>query len=193
MKKLTRPAVAGAKLLAVLSVAALAACSLPNKPATQAATLASKPISNGEILQIMETVNMGEIKQAELAVQRSTNPAVRDLAQMIIRDHTALSQRIMSVSQSTGTKLDGSPLATGLRLQATEIADDLTKLSGQKFDCTYLQKQAEQHALTVKTARDQLLPAASQPQVRDLVSGALPSLEQHGQHAQRVRTSIGSC
>ncbi|HEV2611692.1 MAG TPA: DUF4142 domain-containing protein [Noviherbaspirillum sp.] len=170
-----------------------AACSLPNKPVTQAAAVASKPITDGEILQIMSTVNEGEIKQARIAMERSTNPAVREAAQRIITDHTAMDKQIASLSTSTGIKPDDSPLNSGLRMQANSIAENLTKLSGTKLDCTYFEKQAEQHALTVKTVRGQLMPAANRPEVRSFLTASLPALEHHQQTAQAARSALPAC
>lgn len=171
----------------------LAACSLPNKPVTTAATMASKPISDGEILQVLQTINEGEIKQAHVALQRSTNQQVRTTAQHIISDHNALNQQLVSIMPAVGAKPDESMLSRGLRMQTNAIAEDLTGMSGQKLDCTYLQKQVEQHALSINTIRNQLLPSAKDPHVKAILGKAIPALEQHQQMAQTRLSSIGSC
>jgi putative membrane protein len=155
------------------------ACSLPNAPATKAAAAMSQPYSSGEILQVIETVNNAEIKQAGIALQRSQTPMVRKVAQLIIQDHKLSNQRIANIAQATGAQLDGTVLSTGLRTQGNEIAENLTNLSGKDLDCTYLQKQIEQHALVLRTVREQLLPSAEQPQVRELLTTAVPKLEAH--------------
>lgn len=180
-------------VLAAAVAVGIAGCSLPSKPTTKAAAIASKPISDGEILQVLQTVSEGEIKQAKVAVQGASSEGVRDVAQHIIKDHQAMNERVMSLSQATGIKLNDSPLDTGIRLQANEIAEDLAELSGQKFDCAYLQKQVEQHTLTIKTARSTLLPAADNAQVKELLNATLPILEQHEQHAQKSLTALGQC
>lgn len=193
MKTSLRARSAGSALALMTISLALAGCSLPNKPATQAAAIASKPISGGEILQVLRTVNEGEIKQARVAMERSTNPAVRDAAQRIIKDHTDIEQRITSLSSSTGIKPDDSPLSSGIRMQANALAENLTKLSGTRLDCTYFEKQEEQHALTIKTVRSQLMPAADRAEIRNLLTATLPSLEHHQQMAKAARAKLSGC
>jgi putative membrane protein len=166
------------------------ACSLPNAPATKAAAAISQPYSSGEILQVIETVNNAEIKQAGIALQRSQTPAIREVAQLIIQDHRLSNQRIASIAQGAGAQLEGSVLNTGLRTQSNEIAENLANLSGRELDCTYLQKQVEQHALVLRTVREQLLPSAEQPQVRELLTMATPKLEAHLEASRAHRAHL---
>jgi predicted outer membrane protein len=176
-------------LIAALALTA-SACSLPNAPATKAAAAMSQPYSSGEILQVLQTVNNAEIKQAGIVMQRSNTPAVQEVAQLIIQDHKMSNQRIASVAQATSVKMDESVLSTGIRTQGNEIADNLTGLSGRELDCTYLQKQIEQHALVLRTVREQLLPGAEQPQVRELLMAAAPKLEKHLEAARGHRAHL---
>ena len=177
-------------LTAVALTLTASACSLPNAPVTKAAAAMSQPYSSGEILQVLHTVNNVEIKQAGVALQRSDHPMVQQVAKLIIQDHSVSNQRIESVAQTTNVKLDESLLSTGLRTQGNEIAENLANLSGQNFNCTYLQKQIEQHALVLRTVREQLLPSASQPQVQELLTIAVPKLEAHLKTAQGHRAHL---
>lgn len=166
------------------------ACSLPNAPATKAAATMSKPYSSGEILHVLQTVNDAEIKQAGIVLQRSNTSSVKEVAQMIMQDHKRSNQRLESVAETAGVKLEGSVLNTGLRAQGNEIAENLTGLSGRELDCTYLQKQAEQHELVLKTVREQLLPGAEQPQVRELLTMSTPRLEAHLEASREHRSRL---
>lgn len=170
----------------------LSACSLPNSTATKTAAKASGSFSDGEILQVLQTLNEGEIAQAQLATQKSNNREIQETAEHIIRDHTQNNQRIQSMAQS-GMKLEKSPLSRGLELQTEEIREDLAELSGTEFECTYLEKQIEQHQLALDTVRSELLPDAESPQVRRLLTNTAPGLQQHLQSAQETRNSIPQC
>lgn len=183
----------GTVLLTVALATGISACSTPNAPATKAAATMSKPISDGEILQVLHTLNTGEIKQAQLAFQRPTLPEVQRTASMIIKDHTASNQRIASIAKESNIKLDESPLSRGLQLQMNQIADNLAKQSGSEFECTFLKKQVEQHALSLDTVRNQLMPAAKDTKVKELLTAAAPSLDSHRQAAQKSLASIPEC
>lgn len=162
----------------------VSACSMPNMTATQKAAQMSKPIHAGEILSVMHAVNNGEIKQAGVALQRSNDPHVLYLAQLLVQDHMASNQRLAALAKSTGTSMDESVLSQGMRTQAQEVMERVAQLSGKEFDCTFLQKQVEQHALTLKTIQEHLLPSATQTEVKDLLVMAAPRLEHHMKMAQ---------
>jgi putative membrane protein len=180
----------GTVLLPVALVLGISACNLPNEPITHAAAEMSEPITSGQILQVLYALNQGEIEQAELALQRSSNPEVYKTAQLIIKDHMVSNQRIVAIAQAIGVELEESPLSQGMQLQAGAIKEGLEALSGAEFDRAYLENQVELHALALETARSQLLPNAQDPQVKYLLMTAAPKLELHRQEAQESHASL---
>ena len=168
----------------------LAACTAPNPSATQRAAEASQPIHAGEILTIMHIVNNGEIKQAGQALQRSDDPYVLYLAQLIVQDHMASNQRIAALAQTTGATADSSVLGQTLRTQAIDVMEGAAKLTGKEFDCNFLQKQIEQHATTLKTLHEQLLPSATDPQVKEFLVSSAPRLHHHMKVAQDYQIGL---
>lgn len=178
-----------ALLIGALGVGA-AACSMPNRPMTSAAAEASERMDSGEILQVLHTINDGEIKQAQLALQKSDDPQVQATARMIIKDHSISNQRITALTDTTGANLKPSPLNQDIQAQASKIEDELTELSGAEFDRTYLQKQVELHEVALDTVRTELLPSAQDPRVRRLLSETTPKLERHQQEAEESYASI---
>lgn len=168
----------------------ISACTTPNPSATQQAAELSKPIHAGEILTIMHTINNGEIKQAGQALQRSDDPYVLYLAQLIVQDHMASNQRIAALAQTTGVNMDSSVLAQSMRTQAIDVMEGAAKLTGREFDCKFLQKQIEQHALTLKTLHEHLLPSATEPQVKEFLVSAAPRLQHHMKVAQDYQIGL---
>lgn len=70
-------------LLMLSCVLGLTACNLPNDRVTQAAAAVSGSFSSGEILQVLQVLNTGEIRQAELANARSSNRSIQNSARQI--------------------------------------------------------------------------------------------------------------
>jgi putative membrane protein len=190
MKAATSPIRVGGVLLVGALSLGITACSLPNEPVTTAAAEASEPMSSGEILRVLRVINNGEIEQARLALRKSDNPRVQETAQRIIQDHTASNQRIASVANTTGARMEESPLSQGIQGQASEIREQLAELSGAEFDRAYLQNQVELHEVALDTVRSQLLPNAEDPQVRQLMAAAAPTLQQHLQEAEQSYASL---
>src|SRR5690606_11646709 len=175
-----------APILAITVVLGIGACSLPNKTVTEAAAASSEPYSDGEILQVIRTLNDGEIAQARLAMEQAENPAVRDVAQMIVRDHERNNQRVEELVRTLNIELNGSPLNGGLRMQANQIREELADLSGTEFDCTYLRKQAELHELALETVQSRLIPDAEERMVKSHLEDTAKALQQHHRASQQA-------
>ena len=164
----------------------LSACSLPSEPLTEAAAEASQPYEAGEILQELHAINAGEIALAQLALQKSQDPQVQQTARLIIRDHTALDQRVAALAEAQGVEMDTTLLSQGTRAQVALIEAQLRQLSGPAFEREYLARNVELHEIALDTVRTDLLPAAEAPQLRDLLTDAIPQLEQHLQQARQA-------
>ena len=176
----------GFKNMAVVSVLALglSACGTQGTQESKStAGLASGPLLAGEILNIMHTVNNGEIKQAGLALQRSSDPYVLYLAQLLVQDHMAMNQRVAGLAVASGVKMEESVLSRNMQTQIDDVLEGGARLYGKDFDCTFLKKQADQHAMTLKTIHDQLLPSATTAEVKELLTSAAPRLEHHRKQA----------
>jgi predicted outer membrane protein len=153
--------------------------------ATETAAQEAEPMNTGEILHVLQTINDGEINHAQLAVQKSDNPEVQQTAQTIIQDHRDLNERIDTIARDTGAEMTETDLSRTIETQVSQIQDQLTELSGQEFDQEFLRRQIQLHELSIMTARDELMPSATEPQVRDLLTDASDHLEQHLEVAQR--------
>src|SRR3954470_1052442 len=62
----------------------------PAVPAT--GTVPMTKLSDGQIAQILATVDTAEIEQAQLALDHATDPNVRDFATHMVEQHTAAKQ-----------------------------------------------------------------------------------------------------
>ncbi|MEH6665734.1 MAG: DUF4142 domain-containing protein [Brevundimonas sp.] len=90
--------------------------------------------------------DMYEIQAAEMALERSQNAQVRELAQMIHDDHTAASQRMQAIVQ--GGDFDAE-LPTELDERRQGMIDNLR--DAENFDEVYIDQQVAAHeeALTL--------------------------------------------
>lgn len=174
-------------LLVLVTALGLGACaSKAPAPAKQA----GQPLLSGEILHIIHTVNNGEIKQAGQALQKSDNPYVLYLAQLMVQDHMALNQRIDSVAQASGARLEDSVVSRAIQTKAKDALEIGSRLTGRSFDCTYLQQQVDQHATTMKIIRDQLLPSATAAEIKELLLASAPRIEHHMKAAQDYQIGL---
>jgi len=183
----------GSRNILALSALALmlAACGTPRPSDTRSmAAIETQPLLTGEILNILHVVNNGEIKQAGLALQRSSNPYVLYMARLLVQDHMALNQRVAALASASGAQMEESVLSRTIHTQTNDILEDDAKLSGKEFDCTFLKNQAEQHAMVGQLIREQLLPSATTPEVKEFLASSAPRLEYHRKQALDYYTGL---
>lgn len=166
---------------ALLSLAMLlSACGMTEeKPAEPVA------LSDAEIIHAFNTLNAAEIRQAQLALQKSDNLQVQETARQIIIDHTAMTRRAQTLAQEAGLQPQPNPVSEQIQQRAQQATEELVALSGTDFDRAYLQKQMQLHQTAVDTVQQKLLPDAQNPELIRMLTAASPMLEQHLIEARR--------
>lgn len=125
--------------------------------------------------------NKAEIAAAQMALDKSNDPTVRNFAQQVINDHRQAEERLQALAQRKGVDITTTPS------QASRSASwELGKLSGTQFNNQYF---AINHAAHMKTVASFQHAAANadDPDVRQFAQQMLPTLQSHmrqaGQHA----------
>ncbi len=170
-------------MLAALLLA-LSGCAKMEHGGAETAAQEPEGMNDAAILGVLQTLNDGEIAQAQLALQTSQNPDVLETAQLILDAHRASNADIARTAKSLGIQPRQTPLSDTLRQQAMKMRDELARLSGEEFDQAYLQGQVELHEIALDTVEEQLLPYAQDPLVIGLLRASTPELERHQEVAE---------
>ncbi|QDG54545.1 DUF4142 domain-containing protein [Persicimonas caeni] len=147
----------------------------PSEPTAQQ----MQAMDSGQILYVLQTVNDAEISQARMAMRRSQNPEIQTTAEMIIADHQALNQRIQDVAEQTDAQMSESQLSRDISNKVSQVEQRLEGLSGEEFDREFMRSQVELHDIALSTAQNELMPAAQDAQVQQVLSDASTRFEQH--------------
>ena len=107
--------------------------------------------SGQEYVDLAGATDLFEIEAARLAIEKTTRPEVRELAQTILADHQRSTTQLTAAVRETGEPLNMNPQLSAeqqARIQALRAA------SGAAFDDLYLEQQMQAHerALTLVTA-----------------------------------------
>lgn len=89
--------------------------------------------------------NYDEIKLGELAESKATNPAVKAFGQRMVRDHTALGEKMKPFAENWGL----TP-PTSFDEDAQKEYDKLSGLSGADFDKEYIDDMVSDHTKDLK-------------------------------------------
>lgn len=191
---MTRPLLAGAACLALL-----AACNQERSPEVvdraqdmvaapvgqmSAATLGANTIS-GYVPNAAEG-DMYEIMAADIALERSQNAQVKELAQMIKADHTRASEAMKRIVPQAAPD---TRMPTKLDERRQGMIDNLRSASAASFDQVFLDQQiaAHQEALTLHRGFSDNTDA---PQLAEHARTAVPRIEAHLRRAEQLRQGM---
>jgi putative membrane protein len=168
-------ATAAGLALAVMSVPALAEDAKPN---------------DAQIAHIAHTAGQIDIKAAQLALQKSTNKEVRDFAENMVRDHTAVNDQALALVKKLNVTPEDNDTSKALVKQAEAKRSELEKLSGAKFDKAYADNEVAYHKTVDNALETVLIPDATNAELKDLLSTGLKIFQGHEQHAEHVAQSL---
>lgn len=172
---------------AALGAVSLSACA-SNTPTAMAAADAALPAaattSAPAFAAEAARSDLYEIQSGKLAQTRGGSAEVRQMGQMLVRDHTMTSQKLMAALSAAGMPMSPPPLDA--KRQA--MLDQLQRASGAEFDRLFHQQQAMAHqealALHKGYAANGDVPAlrAVAAEASGLVAQHLNQVQGHANH-----------
>jgi putative membrane protein len=126
------------------SVALLAAVLTALSTAAFAGDKAQVNAHDEKFIKTTTADSRAEAKLAELAVKKADRSEVKELAQMLATDHTALSTDLTALAESKGVEL-----SAGIAPKAAERFQSLEGYSGKDFDKAFLKDMKADHEKTI--------------------------------------------
>ena len=153
---------------------------------------AARGLGDGQLLQVLATVDSGEIQQAQVALTKASSPQVRNFASDMIEQHTRAKQMGAALSSRNGLALRPSPVSEKLEKQGADTLDKLQRSDSREFDNTYMQAQVKQHDEVLNMLDDKLIPSASSAAVKQQLTEARSMVQQHLQHAKQLKDDLAT-
>jgi putative membrane protein len=130
--------------------------------------------------------NEAEIQLGQLAQQKAQNQQVKDFAQRMVNDHTNAKNQMQQILSKDNINAPSQP-------DPKEQAEmqRLQSLSGSQFDKAYMQHMVQDHRKDVAEVQ-RASQTAKNPDVKQLASQLLPTLQSHLQQAQQIASQVGA-
>jgi putative membrane protein len=154
-----------------------------------AAAQGAKP-NDAQIAHIAYTAGQIDIKTADLALQKSKNKEVRAFAEDMVRDHKAVNEKALALVKKLNVTPQDNDTSKVLLKEANEKEASLKKLSGAAFDKAYTENEVAYHKTVNGALESTLIPSASNPELKDLLTTGLKVFQGHQQHAEQVAQSM---
>jgi putative membrane protein len=166
--------------------AALAALFLSALPASAQNAKPSDP----QIAHIAYTAGQLDIEAAKQALAKSKNKDVRAFADDMLRDHSAVNKQALALVKKLKVTPEDNPTSQALTKQAAAKRAELAKLNGPAFDKAYVDNEVAYHKTVNGALETQLIPSASNPELKSLLQTGLKIFQGHEQHAEHVDAAL---
>lgn len=124
--------------------------------------------------------NKLELQTSQLALEKATDPQVREFAQRMIDDHGKAGRELATLATSKGVELpEGPSLMQQAKLKLLEFAD------GGDFDRRYSESMSTAHNDTIELFQT-AVNEATDPDVKAFAEKTLPTLREHLEMAKRL-------
>lgn len=174
---------AAAIVVAASSPVAQAQTATPSTAQPTAGQAQRESVSNQDRAFLRNAAESGwaEIAASRMALQQATDPAVREFAQRMVKDHQRAGRRLEQLARDKGVKLPAVPSSA-----QQEQVQQLRAVTGQAFDQRYAEQFGTQaHRMAIDLYRRQA-EQGRDPQVREFAMATLDVLQQHLQAAQNL-------
>ena len=156
------------KLMYVMAISALAfqACNGGNKDAKESAdslnmvkdTTTSATATGGIAVEEADAKfttqaavgGMAEVELGKLALEKSSNPQVKEFATMMVKDHGMANTELMAIAKQKNITLPST-----VDDEHKKKMDDLSKKTGADFDKAYVSAMVDGHKSTLKLMEDE--------------------------------------
>lgn len=168
-----------AALLAAACAGPAAAQSVAPRPSPE---LAAVPLRAADARFLLDAMASGvtEVRAGEIALERSHDRAVRELARMLVHDHAQANAQLLRIAKDKGVALPRKPSHAERGMLAA-----LRGVPASAFDAQFLQRAGvHAHREAIGLFHAQLLRADPDPQLEQFADATLPVLQKHLRMAQ---------
>jgi putative membrane protein len=155
-------------------------------------TNAAAAVTDPQIAAIVVTANSIDIANGKIALDRSKTPAVRDFANLMIKDHTAVNASATALVTKLGVKPEPNATSKSLQDAADTEQGKLRTMPIAGFDRAYLENEVAYHKQVLAAINDVLIPNAQNAELKKMLVDVKPAFQAHLDHAEKTLAGLGS-
>jgi putative membrane protein len=149
----------------------------------------AKP-TDPQIAHIAYTAGVIDINAAKQAISKTSNKEVKAFAEDMARDHEAVNKQALDLVKKLKVTPEDNDTSKALSKQASDKLAELGKLNGAAYDKAYIENEVAYHKAVDSALETQLIPSATNPELKSLLQTGLKIFQGHEQHAEHVAASL---
>jgi putative membrane protein len=154
--------------------------------------MAQKDLNDLEMAHVAVTASNIDIAHAHLALALSENASVREFAETMIRDHTAVNAQVVALAKKLNVQAQDNAVSQRLLKDAARTRDELAKLRGTAFDRAYAANELKYHRAVNGLVEGTFIPQAKNAEVKQAFQAALTIFRGHERHAAQMVGQLGA-
>jgi len=143
-----------------------------------------------QIAHIAYTAGNIDIEAGKQALKMSHNAAVREFAQEMVRDHTAVNDKALALVKKLKVTPQANPTSAALTKAADAERAKLSKLKGAAFDRAYVNNEVAFHKTVNGALASTLIPSAKNGELKSLLETGLTLFKEHQAHAEQLAAKL---
>jgi putative membrane protein len=128
-----------------------------------------------------------EVRLGELALRQATSPAIQELAQAVVKDHSAAHEELRGIARDLELEIP-----VDLPSDKQNTLQHLSELSGADFDREYARTMVDDHRIALETFRQAATHADVAPELQRFAATQIASLQRHHDRARALATTAGT-
>lgn len=177
------------KKLTALTVVTLA-LALGGAFSVTAAESNAAPPNDAQIAMIAVVADQVDIDAGKLAAEKSSDPKVKEFAELMVRDHTSVNQQAAALAKKLNLTPEPSATSKVLKKGGEKNMARLAKLNGAAFDKAYVDHEVAYHEQVLSALDQTLLPNTKNAELKQLLESARPVFVSHLEHAKHLQASL---
>lgn len=166
------------------------ACAPTPEPQTTKAAAAAPALTDAEIAAIVVAANGTDADMGEWAAAKTSNAAVKEFANTMMRDHRAVNEQAGALVSRLGVTPVASTLSAKLVQDGAAVRAELSGKAGAEFDRAYIDHEVGYHRAVIDAVDQVLLPATTNAELKAAIEGVRPALVAHLRHAEQLQTAL---
>ena len=154
------------------------------------APVAAAAPTDPQIAHIAYTAGNLDVEAGKQALKMSHNAAVREFAQEMVRDHTAVNQKALALVKKLHVTPEANPISASLTKAADAERAKLSKLKGAAFDREYVNNEVAYHKTVNAALASTLIPSAHNAELKSLLQTGLTLFKEHQAHAEMLAAKL---
>lgn len=147
--------------------------------------------SDGQIVQLLITVNVADSMGGASASTRASNAQVREYARMMVQDHSAANRRLTELARRLNINPDSAFAdIRALREDTDEVSRDLASKTGAEFDRAYIESEVNLHRRVLEALDQKLIPQADNAELKTLLQETRQTVQRHLDRAMDIQRTL---